>query len=135
MSGSIRHRARIAAMQALFEADITDHDLDQVIEHRLAEEELPPEAAGFFGRMVRGVWDHREQLDGLIERAAPHWPIYQMPAVDKAILRMAIWELRMNSNEPAPPKVVINEAVELAKHFGGENSGRFVNGVLGSVVT
>ena len=133
--GSIRHRARIAAMQALFEADITDHDLDQVIEHRLAEEELPPDGAAFFYRMVRGVWDNREQLDRLIEHAAPHWPIYQMPAVDKAILRMAIWELRFNTTEPAPSKAVINEAVELAKHFGGENSGRFVNGVLGSVVT
>ncbi len=133
--GSIRHRARIAAMQALFEADLTDHDLDHVIEHRLAEEELPPDGTTFFCRMVRGVWNNREQLDRLIERSAPHWPIYQMPAVDKAILRMAIWELRFNSTDPAPSKAVINEAVELAKHFGGENSGRFVNGVLGSVVT
>ncbi len=134
-SGSVRHRARIAAMQALYEVDLTDHKLEQVIEHRLAAEELPAEAADFFGRMVRGVWERRDELDGMIERAAPNWPIYQMPAVDKAILRMAIWELRLNPAEPAPPKAVINEAVELAKHFGGENSGRFVNGVLGSVVT
>ena len=121
-------------MQALFEADITDHGLDQVIEHRLDEEDLPVDAATFFTLMVRGVWEHRDRLDGMIERAAPHWPIYQMPAVDKAILRMAIWELRLNPGQPAPPKAVINEAVELAKHFGGENSSRFVNGVLGSVV-
>ena len=135
MSPSVRHRARIAAMQALYEADLTDHPLDHVIEHRLAEEELPADAARFFGRMVRRVSDHRDRLDGMIEQAAPHWPIYQMPAIDKAILRMAIWELRLNTTDPAPPKAVINEAVELAKHFGGENSGRFVNGVLGSVVT
>lgn len=135
MAGSVRHRARVAALQALYEADLTDHDLQQVIEHRLAEEELPADAVKFFNRMVPGVWERRAELDGLIERAAPHWPIYQMPAIDKAILRMAIWELRFNTTDPTPSKAVINEAVELAKHFGGENSGRFVNGVLGSVVT
>ena len=135
VAGSVRHRARIAAMQALYEVDISGHGLEHVIEHRLAAEELPADAAAFFDRVVRGVWERRDELDGMIEQAAPHWPIYQMPAVDKAILRMAIWELRLNTAEPAPPKAVINEAVELAKHFGGENSGRFVNGVLGSVVT
>ena len=135
MSGNLRHRARIAALQSLYEADLTDHDLKDVITHRLADEDLPPDAASFFRRMVQGVWENRPLLDELIERAAPHWPIYQMPAVDKAILRMALWELRLNTADPAPQKAVINEAVELAKHFGGENSGRFVNGVLGSVVT
>jgi transcription antitermination protein NusB len=132
---STRHRVRIAAMQALYEADLTAHSLEHVIEQRLESEALPPEMADFFTRMVRGVWEYRDLLDGMIEQAAPHWPLYQMPAVDKAILRMAIWELRLNTNEPAPPKAVINEAVELAKHFGSENSGRFVNGVLGSVVS
>ena len=134
MPSSVRHRARIAAMQALYEADITDHDLEQVLEHRLAEEELPKDAANFVGRMVRGVWEHRDRLDDMIQRAAPHWPIYQMPAVEKAVLRLAIWELRLNQTEQVPQKAVINEAVDLAKHFGGESSGRFVNGVLGSVV-
>jgi N utilization substance protein B len=132
---NVRHRARIAALQALYEADLTDHGLDHVLEQRRSAEELPPEAADFFERMVRGVWDNRGLLDSMIEAAAPHWPIYQMPAVDKAILRMALWELRLNTKDPAPAKAVINEAVELAKHFGAENSGRFVNGVLGSVVT
>jgi len=121
-------------LQALFEVDLAEHDLDQVIEQRLEEEALPMEAARFFSRMVRGVWENRARLDTMIEEAAPHWPIYQMPAVDKAILRIALWELRLNTTEPAPPKAVINEAVELAKHFGSENSPRFVNGVLGSVV-
>ena len=74
------------------------------------------------------------ELDGMIEHAAPNWPIYQMPAIDKAILRMAIWELRLNTKDPAPPKAVINEAVELAKRFGGERSGGFINGVLGRVL-
>ncbi|MDQ5850671.1 MAG: transcription antitermination factor NusB [Chloroflexota bacterium] len=135
VASNVRHRARIAALQALYEADITGHPLEQVIEHRLQEEDLPKEAASFFGRIVRGVWEHQDRLDRMIEEAAPHWPIYQMPAVDKAILRMAIWELRLNTTNPAPQKAVINEAVDLAKHFGGESSGRFVNGVLGSVVT
>ncbi len=135
MAANIRHRVRIAAMQALYEADITAHTLEHVIEQRLIAEELPTDMADFFTRMVRGVWEHRDRLDTMIEQAAPHWPIYQMPAVDKAILRLAIWELRLNVKEPAPPKAVINEAVELAKHFGAENSSRFINGVLGSVVT
>lgn len=135
MSDNIRHRVRIAAMQALYEADITAHTLEHVIEQRLIAEELPTDMADFFTRMVRGVWEHRDRLDTMIEQAAPHWPIYQMPAVDKAILRLAIWELRLNTKLPAPPKAVINEAVELAKHFGAENSSRFINGVLGSVVT
>ncbi len=129
-----RHRARIAAMQALYEADITGHDIDQVITQRAGDEMLPPDAAEFFDAMVRGVWGYRALLDDMIEKAAPHWPIYQMPPIDKAILRMAIWELRLNKNEPAPPKAVINEAVELAKHYGSENSPRFINGVLGSVM-
>ena len=135
MSGNIRHRVRIAAMQALYEVDITAHTLEHVIEQRLIAEELPSDMANFFTRMVRGVWEQRDRLDTMIEQAAPYWPIYQMPAVDKAILRLAIWELRLNSEEPAPPKAVINEAVELAKHFGAENSSRFINGVLGSVIT
>ena len=134
MAPSLRRRARIAAVQALYEADLTDHNLDQIITYRASEENLPPDGADFFSRIVRGVWEYRDQLDGMIERAAPYWPIYQMPPIDKAILRLAIWELRYNRTEPAPPKAVINEAVELAKAYGGENSGRFVNGVLGTVV-
>ncbi|MBA3946507.1 MAG: transcription antitermination factor NusB [Herpetosiphonaceae bacterium] len=131
---NFRHRARIAALQALYEVDLTDHSIDQVLEYRLADEEFPPDMVKFCRQIALGVWETRGQLDQWIEAAAPHWPIYQMPAIDKAILRMAIWELRVNTTNPAPPKAVINEAVELAKHFGGEQSGRFVNGVLGSVL-
>jgi transcription antitermination protein NusB len=135
VSVNLRHRARIAAMQALYEADITGHAIEQIIEQRHNDEMLPSDAATFFDAMVRGVWGNLASLDEMIEKAAPHWPIYQMPPIDKAILRMAIWELRLNTANPAPPKAVINEAVELAKHYGSENSPRFVNGVLGSVVT
>jgi transcription antitermination protein NusB len=135
VAGRERHRARIAAMQALYEADVMEHPADQIIDQRLNEEDLlAPDLREFFTQMVRGVLENRAVIDGIIEQSAPHWPIYQMPPVDKAILRMAIWELRFNRSDPAPPKAVINEAVELAKRFGSENSGRFVNGVLGTVV-
>lgn len=132
---NVRHRARIAAMQVLFELDITDHPLEPTLQRRLEDESLPPDAASFTERIARGAWERRDHLDGVIEQAAPNWPIYQMPAIEKAILRLAIWELVLNEQDPAPAKAVINEAVELAKHFGGDNSGRFVNGVLGTVVS
>lgn len=158
MAANFRHQARIAALQALFEADVTDHQIEHVLNYRvnnqsppgetaegeepeevltttLRDEVLPPDVARFCRKLVMGVWENREQLDQWIVVAAPHWPLYQMPPVDKAILRMAIWELRTNKDNPAPPKAVINEAVELAKHFGGDQSGRFVNGVLGAIMT
>lgn len=85
--------------------------------------------------MVFGVWEQRHYLDRIIEEAAPNWPIDQMPGVDKAILRMALFELLLDAAEQTPMKAIINEAVELAKHFGSDNSARFVNGVLGTVVS
>lgn len=132
---NVRHRARIAAMQVLFELDITDHVPEPTLERRLADESLPDDAAEFVRRIVRGAWERRDFLDQVIEQAAPNWPLHQMPAIEKAILRLAIWELLLHEHDPAPTKAVINEAVELAKHFGGDNSGRFVNGVLGTVVS
>ncbi len=131
---NVRHRARIAAMQVLFELDITDHPLEPTLQRRLEDEGLPTDASEFVQRIVRGAWERRTFLDNVIEQAAPNWPLYQMPAIEKAILRLSIWELLLNEHDPAPAKAVINEAVELAKHFGGDNSGRFVNGVLGTVV-
>lgn len=132
---NVRHRARVAAMQSLFELDVTDHPLESTMERRLDDESLPDDAAEFARRIVRGAWERRDYLDQVIEQAAPNWPIYQMPAIEKAILRLAIWELLLNQQDPAPEKAAINEAVELAKHYGGENSSRFVNGVLGTVVS
>lgn len=130
---SLRHRVRIAALQILFEVDATDHPLDVVLERRL-EEELPADGQRFLRRIVFGVWEHRSYLDRIIEEAAPNWPVSQMPGVDKAILRIALFELLIDDIEKTPVKAVINEAVELAKHFGSDNSSRFVNGVLGTVV-
>jgi transcription antitermination protein NusB len=140
--GSLRHRVRIAALQMLFEVDATDHAIDLVYERRELDE--PPTAEGerlaaeserFLHRLVFGVWEHRSYLDRIIEEAAPNWPITQMPGVDKAILRIALFELLIDQLEKTPVKAVINEAVELAKQFGSDNSSRFVNGVLGTVVS
>jgi N utilization substance protein B len=131
----LRHRIRIAALQILFEVDSTDHPIDIVLERRLHEEELSVESKSFLQRMVFGVWEQRHYLDRIIEEAAPNWPIDQMPGVDKAILRMALFELLLDAAEQTPMKAIINEAVELAKHFGSDNSARFVNGVLGTVVS
>ncbi len=133
--GNVRHRARIAAMQILFELDLVDHPVDRAIQRRLDEESLPADAAEFVRRLVNGVLETCTTLDQVIEQAAPNWPIYQMPPIEKAILRLAIWELLFDKRDPAPPRAVINEAVELAKHFGSENSSRFINGVLGTVVS
>ncbi len=132
---SLRHRVRIAALQALFELDATDHPLEHVTARLVEDEQLPPEGASFLDRLVRGSWRNLPQLDQIIEEAAPNWPVNQMPGVDKAILRIALFEILIDDVEKTPVKAVINEAVELAKHFGSDNSSRFVNGVLGTIVT
>ena len=106
-----------------------------VYEWRRADEQLAFDGERFMHRLVFGVWEHRTYLDRIIEEAAPNWPITQMPGVDKAILRIAIFELLIDDLEKTPVKAVINEAVELAKQFGSDNSSRFVNGVLGTVVS
>ncbi len=132
---SLRHRVRIAALQILFEVDATDHPIDLVYERRRADEPLASDGERFLHTLIFGVWEHRSYLDRIIEEAAPNWPITQMPGVDKAILRIALYELLIDEAERTPVKAVINEAVELAKQFGSDNSSRFVNGVLGTVVS
>ena len=132
--GSLRHQVRIAALQILFEVDATDHAIDQVYTRYQADEPLTADGMRFLRGIVFGAWEHRSYLDRIIEEAAPNWPITQMPGVDKAILRIAIFELLIDDLEKTPIKAVINEAVELAKQFGSDNSSRFVNGVLGTVV-
>ncbi len=131
----LRHRVRVAALQILFEVDVTDHPLDTVLERRIEEEPLSLEGKQFLRRLVSGVWEHHFYLDHVIEEAAPSWPVDQMPGIDKTILRIALFEILIDNNEKTPVKAVINEAVELAKYFGSDNSSRFVNGVLGTVVS
>jgi N utilization substance protein B len=127
-----RHEARITALQALFEIDTATHSVDEVLERYLGNAQMPPGTRRFIQSLVRGVMAERERLDAIIAKNAPAWPVPQLPAVDRTILRMALWELLIERDVPV--KAAINEAVELAKRFGGDNSGRFVNGVLGTVV-
>lgn len=126
-----RTRARSIALQVLFEVDLVNHPPAQVLSERLAEDPLPEELAEFARRIVFGVIPLRERLDAVIARYAPEWPLDQVAAIDRNILRIAAWEFAVQKITPV--SVAINEAVELAKHFGSDSTPRFVNGVLGSL--
>lgn len=121
------------ALQALFELDATDHPLGIVIDERLATENLSGQNAEFLRWLVHGVATNRDKIDSLVAKYAPEWPVDQLAIVDRNILRMALFEVG-STKADAPPKVVINEAIELAKTFGGDSSPRFVNGVLGAAL-
>ena len=125
-----QHGGRVLALQVLFEHDLAKHEWLGSLELLAEAIEAPPAAKSFAAGYVEGVFEHRSWLDDAIQRYAPMWPLEQIPAVDRNVLRIALYELRDGS--PTPPKVAINEAVELAKEFGGEHSARFVNGVLGA---
>ena len=126
-----RRKARIAALKTLFEVDSVDHSPDHILERQLEENSLPDDAAEFARHLVRGVMENYEQLDEVIRKNAPAWPLEQVAAVDRNILRLAIYEVVIDNR--VPMRAAINEAIELAKEFGGEASPKFVNGVLGSV--
>jgi N utilization substance protein B len=128
----VRRQARIAALQALFEIDCVNHSVGIVMQRRIADAALPIEGEKFFCKVVQGVLEHQETLDELISRYAPEWPIEQMAIIDRNILRIALFEFLVDGG--TPPKVAINEAVELAKTFGSDSSRRFVNGVLGTLL-
>jgi N utilization substance protein B len=126
-----RRRARVAALQALYEADTSRHTAERALQRIVAQERLPKEPATFARDLIQGVLAQQDQIDRLIAQAAPAWPLEQLPPVDRNILRLAIRE--MLGDNGTPVGAVINEAVELAKSFGGENSAKFVNGVLGAI--
>jgi len=130
MAGA-RRRARALALQALYEIDASGHKPNDVLTNLLGESRLSEDNAGFFRRLVNGVMLQKTKLDESIRKFAPAWPVEQMPIIDRNILRLAIFELLFDNSTPV--KVAINEAIELAKSFGGDNSARFVNGVLSSV--
>jgi len=130
MAGA-RRKARILALQVLYEIDSTGHEAETAISRRLAHEKLTEETGGFVSELVSGVISHREEIDNNIRHFAPAWPLEQIPPVDRNILRLAIFEFLLDKKTPV--KVAINEAVELAKRFGSDSSPKFINGVLGSV--
>ncbi len=127
-----RTRARSIALQVLYETDLSAHLPGDVLKTRLEETTLPPDLAEFARGIIFGVMPLREQLDRVIAKYAPEWPMDQVAAIDRNILRMACWEFAVSRDTPV--KVAINEAVELAKMFGSDSTARFVNGVLGTLV-
>lgn len=131
MSG-VRRKGRVAALQALYESDCSRHDPNESLT-RLAEEyTLVESSLSFASELVAGVLENMDRIDGLIQTYAPSWPVKQLPAIDRNILRLAIFEISIDNK--VPPKAAINEAVEVAKTFGSYNSSKFINGVLGSIV-
>lgn len=126
-----RHLSRMVAMQTLYEWDFRDGcDLNSIKQRNITEYEKDVDS-NFVDFLVDGVSGKLGELDEKIVVAAPEWPLEQISLIDKTILRIAIYELLYSTN--VPPKVAINEAVELSKQFGGENSSKFINGVLGTV--
>jgi N utilization substance protein B len=131
MSTSPRRKSRIAALQALYESDMSSHAALAALDRLVTDKELTEAQSSFARELVEGVIQQRAAIDDVIRQAAPQWPVEQISAIDRNILRLAIREILMNNGTPV--RAAINEAVELAKSFGSDNSAKFVNGVLGSV--
>jgi len=131
-----RHLARSVALQTLYTWDFNGTDdarIPAYLEKTYKEFAPGLEDEGFVKNLVYGILKQRKKIDSIIERAAPEWPLEQVAMVDRNVLRVGIFELLFGDRDAVPPKVAINEAIELAKNFGGESSGRFVNGVLGTI--
>ena len=130
-----RHLSRSVAMQSLYEWDFFEKklNLEGIIERNIKEFSPGMEDETFIWELAVGVVKYLKEINKIIKKAAPQWPIDQISIVDRNILRIGIYELLYEDEKAVPPKVAINEAIELAKSFGGENSGKFINGVLGTV--
>ncbi|HMN11066.1 MAG TPA: transcription antitermination factor NusB [Bellilinea sp.] len=126
-----RTKARSLALTILYECDLTEHLPGEVFQERLNDEEIPDNLVQFAQEIITGVYPLRKQLDEFIAERAPEWPMDQVAVIDRNILRISLWEFAIC--ECTPVKVAINEAIEMAKQFGSDNSPRFVNGVLGSL--
>ena len=130
-----RHLARSVVLQSLYEWDFYDkkHDLNEIVKRNMAEFSPGIDEPQFIAKIIEGVVTHLSELDAIIEQAAPEWPLPQIAVVDRNVLRIGLYELIYADKSEVPPKVAINEAIEIAKNFGGPNSGKFINGVLGTV--
>jgi len=135
---SNRHLGRIIALQTLYEQDFRrasddlTFDLDEVLQRNIGRYEAMVDDVEFIKQLTHGVSGQMAELDAKLQPIAPEWPIDQIARMDRVILRIGLYEL--DNEQEVPPKVVINEAVELAKAFGSENSSKFVNGVLGTAL-
>lgn len=131
-----RHLSRSIVMQSLYEWDFyggKSGSLKSIIERNIKDFGPGLEDLKFARELAEGVVNHQKEIDQIIEKAAPEWPILQIPLVDRNILRIGLFELIYGNKQEVPSKVAINEAIELAKKFSGRTSGKFVNGVLGTV--
>ena len=131
-----RHLARSIVLQTLFEWDsggMKNTELEEILTRNIEEFSSDDRDGGFMQELLDGVVAKRKDIDLIIEKAAPDWPLDKISTVDRNILRIGLFELLFGDRKEVPPKVAINEAIELAKTFGGDSSGRFVNGVLGAV--
>lgn len=126
-----RTKARSLALQVLYEVDMANHPPGEIFKLRLEESPLPEDLAEFARQIIFGILPLTTTLDHLIAKYAPEWPLDQIAAIDRNILRMALWEFAVYHDTPI--KVAINEAVELAKHYGSDSAPRFINGVLGAL--
>ena len=132
MLGS-RRQARIIAIKALYELSYTEHTVERVMQRVVAEAGLSPEVSGFAKGLIQGVLWHTPQIDVVVRRFAPAFPVEQMAVIDNSILRLGIFEILFSDS--TPDKVAIDEAVEMAKLFGSDASPRLINGVLGAVMS
>ncbi|MFA5087102.1 MAG: transcription antitermination factor NusB [Candidatus Paceibacterota bacterium] len=132
-----RHLSRSIAMQSLYEWDFNNasdsNALHSITERNIEEFGKGLETVTFIWDLVDGVTENKPFIDKIIEKTAPEWPLAQINILDRNILRLGIFELIYGNKKNVPPKVAINESIELAKNFGGESSRRFINGVLGTV--
>ena len=127
----LRHKARIITLQVLYEIDCSEHNATEILSRMATEQNLPNEIADFVRHLTSGVETNRKKIDETISKFAPAFPVKQISAVDRNILRIAIFEMLFDSEVPF--KAAINEAIELSKHFSSDTSPKFINGVLGSV--
>jgi len=133
-----RHLSRSIVLQTLFEWDFNSAndkapEIEEILKRNTDEFAPGMKDTSFVDNMISGVLEKQSKLDEVISKAAPDWPIEKISVVDRNILRIGLYELLFGDRKEVPPKVAINEAIELAKTFGGEKSGRFVNGVLGAI--
>jgi len=139
-----RHLSRSIAMQTLYEWDFNgstklttngakDKKIEEILERNIKEFAPGLEDDKFARDLIKGVLENQEKINSIIAKTAPEWPLDQISLVDRNVLRLGVYELLYSNRLEVPPKVAINEAIELAKSFGGETSGKFVNGVLGTI--
>jgi len=130
-----RHLARSIVLQSLYEWDFYDRQaaLTEILERNLKEFGPGIDEPEFAWRIAKGIIDNFDNLNKIIEKAAPEWPVAQISIIDRNVLRIGLYELLFADQSEVPSKVAINEAIELAKNYGGPNSGKFINGVLGTV--